>query len=297
MKHPHHIGTSEELKNALVEAGCWDSYAKQYCDEGCLQRYLRARNMDVTKACAMLKHTLEWRKENKIDDMTTEEFANSRYMRDGWVYVDGNDAEGRSIVVFRKRKERLPVDEHDLYLRYMTFVVETAIRNMKNGQEQWVWMLDLAVYSPSNAPALSVTLGVLQLLANHYPERLHKAYVVNAPSIFQMAWKVLQPFIDTVTRSKAEFVNTKDYHAPVKPAEGTWGAWASSMFHSKSSSKGGAAAAAAAAPGAGGSDAEVVLAGAPADGGKGCFRPFLQTYETPFCYDRQRQLLTACGWK
>jgi hypothetical protein len=33
------------------------------------------------------------------DDMTIEEFANSRYMRDGWVYVDGNDADGRSIVV------------------------------------------------------------------------------------------------------------------------------------------------------------------------------------------------------
>jgi hypothetical protein len=63
------------------------------------------------------------------------------------------------------------------------------------------------------------------------------------------------------------------------------------MFHHKSSSKG----AAAAAPG--GSDVEVVLAEAPADGGKGCFRPFLQLYETRFCYDRQRQLLTSCGWK
>ncbi|WIA22270.1 hypothetical protein OEZ85_004590 [Tetradesmus obliquus] len=321
MKHPHHTGTSEELRNALKEAGCWDSYAEQFCDEGCLQRYLRARNMDVTKACAMLKHTLEWRKENKIDDMTIEEFASSRYMRDGWVYVDGNDAQGRSIVVFRKRKERLPVDEHDLYLRYMTFVVETAIKNMKNGQEQWVWMLDLAVYSPSNAPALSVTLGVLSLLANHYPERLYKAYVVNAPSIFQMAWKVLQPFIDPVTRSKAEFVavlqpfidpvtrskaefvNTKDYHStPAKSAaaEGTWGSWASSMFHTKSSSNKAtaAAAAAAAANSHGSTDAEVVLAEAPpADGGKGCFRPFLSLYETPFCYDRQRQLLTSCGWK
>eukprot|EP00882_Tetradesmus_deserticola_P008651 GHRQ01009121.1.p1 GENE.GHRQ01009121.1~~GHRQ01009121.1.p1 ORF type:complete len:302 (+),score=129.81 GHRQ01009121.1:331-1236(+) len=266
------------------------------CDEGCLKRYLRARNMDVTKACAMLKTTLEWRKTNKIDDMTIEEFASSRYMRDGWVYVDGNDAEGRSIVVFRKRKERLPVDEHDLYLRYMTFVVETAIKNMKNGQEQWVWMLDLAVYSPSNAPALSVTLGVLQLLANHYPERLHKAYVVNAPSIFQMAWKVLQPFIDPVTRSKAAFVNTKDYHAPAKAAaDSSWGSWASSVFTSSKSSSKEAAAQAPAGPG--GSDASVVLADGPADGGKGCFRPFLQLYETPFCYDRQRQLLTACGWK
>jgi hypothetical protein len=26
----------------------------------------------------------------------------------------------------------------------MTFVVETAIKNMKGGAEQWVWMLDLA---------------------------------------------------------------------------------------------------------------------------------------------------------
>eukprot|EP00882_Tetradesmus_deserticola_P026989 GHRQ01029820.1.p2 GENE.GHRQ01029820.1~~GHRQ01029820.1.p2 ORF type:complete len:134 (+),score=39.57 GHRQ01029820.1:269-670(+) len=101
MKHPHHVGTTEELKTSLAAAGCWDSYAEQYCDEGCLKRYLRARNMDVTKACAMLKTTLEWRKTNKIDDMTIEEFASSRYMRDGWVYVDGNDAEGRSIVVSR----------------------------------------------------------------------------------------------------------------------------------------------------------------------------------------------------
>jgi len=30
------------------------------------------------------------------------------------------------------------------YLRYMMFVIETAIKNMKDGQEQWVWVLDLA---------------------------------------------------------------------------------------------------------------------------------------------------------
>uniref|UniRef100_A0A383W044 Uncharacterized protein n=1 Tax=Tetradesmus obliquus TaxID=3088 RepID=A0A383W044_TETOB len=59
-----------------------------------------------------------------------------------------------------------------------------------------------------------------------------------------------------------------------------------------------AAAAAAAAAAAGVTTAALVLAEAPpADGGKGCFRPFLSLYETPFCYDRQRQLLTSCGWK
>lgn len=30
------------------------------------------------------------------------------------------------------------------YLRYMMFVIESAIANMKNGQEQWIWVLDLS---------------------------------------------------------------------------------------------------------------------------------------------------------
>jgi hypothetical protein len=29
-----------------------------------------------------------------------------------------------------------------------------------------------------------------QMLANHYPERLYKAYICNAPSIFSLAYKV-----------------------------------------------------------------------------------------------------------
>lgn len=59
-----------------------------------------------------------------------------------------------------------------------------------------------AVYSPSNAPHMSVTLGVLKMLADHYPERLYRAYVCNAPSIFSLAFKVISPFVDPVSRSK-----------------------------------------------------------------------------------------------
>lgn len=48
------------------------------------------------------------------------------------------------VQLFRKRKDKFPMHLEQTYLRYMTFVIESAIRNMKNGQEQWVWVLDLA---------------------------------------------------------------------------------------------------------------------------------------------------------
>ena len=33
------------------------------------------------------------------DNLTRAEFEDTPFMREGWVYVDGNDADGRSVVV------------------------------------------------------------------------------------------------------------------------------------------------------------------------------------------------------
>ncbi|KAF8057688.1 pitC [Scenedesmus sp. PABB004] len=289
-------GDAAALAARLRADGAFD---ESFCDEACLNRYLRARNGDLDKAAAMVKATLEYRREHRIDELSREEFAGSRFMRDGWVYVDGNDADGRSVVMFRKRRDKLPLAESDEYLRYMTFVIETAIKNMKHGAEQWVWVLDMTVYSPANAPHLSTTLQVLQLLANHYPERLYKAYVVNAPTLFSVAWKVLHPFIDAVTRTKVEFVATRDYHAPAKGAAApaaTWGAWASSMLHAGGGSGSGKGAGAGSGSGV---DAAVLVDDGPGAivAGPGSFGPFVPCFDRPYDYDRHQAFLAACGWR
>jgi hypothetical protein len=222
-------------------------------------------------------------------------------MREGWVYVDGNTSDGHPIVMFRKRKDKFPMHLEQTYLRYMMFVIESAIANMKNGQEQWIWVLDLSVYSPSNAPHMSVTLGVIQMLANHYPERLHKAYVCNAPSIFSLAYKVLSPFIDPVTKSKAEFVTTSDYEPSKAGKESNSSSWFGSSSSWFSSSKPASQqqqqqqpASPALSRDSQDADVDIVMED-QAVKGPGTFGPLLSFYKTPYCYDRNQQLLSAAG--
>jgi hypothetical protein len=48
-------------------------------------------------------------------------------------------------------------------------------------------------------------LEVLNILQNHYPERLGLALILNVPWLVNMFFKLIQPFIDPVTRNKMKF--------------------------------------------------------------------------------------------
>jgi len=47
-----------------------------------------------------------------------------------------------------------------------------------------------AGYSRISAPSPSGILATLKILADHYPERLAKAFIVDASSMFYYVWKV-----------------------------------------------------------------------------------------------------------
>lgn len=253
----------------------WTQVEADFCDPACLQRYLRARSMDVTKAATMLKNTLEWRREFEIDKLKLSDYED--FLGEGWVYLLGNDDQGHTAMMLRKRATRLEDDRIDNFVGYLVVLLESAIRNMKGGQETWTWIFDMKGYESRNSPRFDYTLRVLQLVANHYPERLNKVFIMDAPTIFWVLFKAVCPFLDPVTKSKVEFVYSKDIPKQ-QPAD---------EAPSKAEAATGTA-----------EDAAVVVA-APAvaaDTPVARFMPLHKYYAAKYDKQQHTQMLAALGW-
>ena len=48
-------------------------------------------------------------------------------------------------------------------------------------------------------------IQVLNILQDHYPERLGRAFVINIPFLLNAFYKMINPFIDPTTREKLKF--------------------------------------------------------------------------------------------
>lgn len=51
---------------------------------------------------------------------------------------------------------------------------------------------------------VTVACQVLDILQNHYPERLGRAIVINIPFVVNMFLRIIMPFVDPVTRDKVQ---------------------------------------------------------------------------------------------
>jgi len=48
------------------------------------------------------------------------------------------------------------------------------------------------------------------ILEREFPERIHKIFMYDAPYIFDIIWKIVNPFIDPHTRKKVAFITGLD---------------------------------------------------------------------------------------
>lgn len=193
-----------ELKAAI---GPLSGLSSQFCDDACLRRYLEARNWNVDKSKKMLQETLKWRSIFKPEEIRWHDVAIEG--ETGKVYrANFHDLHGRTVLILRPGKQN--TSSHDNQLRHLVYLIENAIINLPEGHEQMVWLIDFSGWSLTNSVPIKTARETINILQNHYPERLAIAFLYNPPRIFETFWKIVKYFLDPKTFQKVKFVYPKN---------------------------------------------------------------------------------------
>ncbi|KDP38497.1 hypothetical protein JCGZ_04422 [Jatropha curcas] len=193
-----------ELRNAI---GPLSGRSLQYCSDACLRRYLEARSWNVDKSKKMLQETLKWRSTFKPEEIRWHEVAIEG--ETGKVYrANFHDRLGRTVLILRPGMQN--TKSIDNQLRHLVYLIENAILNLPEGQEQMAWLIDFTGWSITNSVPIKTARETINILQNHYPERLAIAFLYNPPRIFEAFWKIVKYFLDAKTFQKVKFVYPKN---------------------------------------------------------------------------------------
>jgi len=75
-------------------------------------------------------------------------------------------------------------------MRHFVYILENALLDLPPGQEQMAWLIDFTGWSITNNVPLKSARETINILQNHYPERLAIAFLYNPPRVFEAFWKV-----------------------------------------------------------------------------------------------------------
>lgn len=107
---------------------------------------------------------------------------------------------------FTQLKERGVSKEH--LLRHAIFLKEYIFTHVEPSDEdgQIITVLDVKGMGLADlaGEALELWKAHSKILQNHYVERSHQIFVVNASSMFRMVWKVVKPMLSPLTRKKVK---------------------------------------------------------------------------------------------
>ncbi|KAL8160458.1 hypothetical protein V2J09_001995 [Rumex salicifolius] len=201
----------KELRAAL---GPLSGRISKFCTDACLVRYLEARNWNGDKARKMLEDTIKWRTFYKPEEIRWNEVAHEG--ETGKVSrANFKDRLGRSVLILRPGKQNTTSAEGNI--RHLVYMIENAILNLPEGQGHMSWLIDFTGWSMSTSVPVKTARETINILQNHYPERLGVAFLYNPPRIFEAFWKsplrwlvlwqIVKYFLDDKTFQKVKFVH------------------------------------------------------------------------------------------
>eukprot|EP00753_Platysulcus_tardus_P007024 PLAT14780.2.p1 GENE.PLAT14780.2~~PLAT14780.2.p1 ORF type:complete len:314 (+),score=84.07 PLAT14780.2:28-942(+) len=195
-----------------------DARRSGWLDGWMAARYLRARPKSSREAAVMLVETLRWREDFRpcstryIDIHEVASLAS--------LYPFGRDRDGRPVVYIQPGA-RNPYDVEQR-IRFLVYVMEWCCRVCPPHLGSFVWIMDFKMFgqrvsSPENR---QVAIDSLRILQDNYPERLHRAVLVNPPWYFTPLKMVLWAFMSSETHAKIKIISGDT--AALHSALGEW---------------------------------------------------------------------------
>lgn len=175
-------------------------------------RYLRARDNDLDKATTMLDATIVWRKDFGLECMHTWADVVKKENETGKAYVRGMDKQKRPIIWMKPKFEN--TYDHEGNIKHLVYNLERAVACGEANESEdgkLCLIIDYDGYSLMNAPPMKTSMETLNILQNHYPERLARAYMMRPPWIFHSFFSLISPFIDPVTKEKIVMLTSKKH--------------------------------------------------------------------------------------
>lgn len=177
-------------------------------DDSTLRRFLRARDLDVEKACAMFLKYLKWRQTFVPKGFVSASEVGNEIAQNK-MFMQGTDKKGQPIAVVFGERHFMHKGGTEEFKRFLVFSLDRLCSRIPDhGPEKFTIIGDLKGYGYRNSDVRGY-LAALSILQDYYPERLGKVIVINAPYIFMTLWKIIYPFIDKNTRNKIVFVDNK----------------------------------------------------------------------------------------
>ncbi|KAJ4874916.1 Patellin-1 [Raphanus sativus] len=178
-----------------------------------LLKFLRARDFKVKEALTMLKNTVQWRKENKIDELVVEAAGEEASEFEKMVFAHGVDKEGHVVIYssygeFQNKELFSDKEKLNKFLNWRIQLQEKCVRALDfsspDAKSSFVFVSDFR-----NAPGLGkralwqfIRRAVKQFEDN-YPEFATRELFINVPWWYIPYYKTFGSIITSPrTRSK-----------------------------------------------------------------------------------------------
>ncbi|CAK9022931.1 Phosphatidylinositol/phosphatidylcholine transfer protein SFH1 (Phosphatidylinositol transfer protein 1) (AtPITP1) (Protein CAN OF WORMS1) (Protein SEC FOURTEEN HOMOLOGS 1) (AtSFH1) (Protein SHORT ROOT HAIR 1) [Durusdinium trenchii] len=215
---PEELSLAKELRAKLKDAGVvskeeeMGSGTFKLADDNTLVRFLRARDLKVEKAFKMLKAAVEWRNKMMPSLIKMEDLAPA--LRDSGLYrYVGRNKAGYDVMLSQSTIFDPNMCSVEEYIKYVIFTNERQAAmhkhqgrdSLKEGREVWIFDLNGWNMSHAKPKANKMVNSLISIAQDYYPETLQKSFVINAPWLFNAAWKVISPWLDKNTKAKVQF--------------------------------------------------------------------------------------------